>query len=246
MSAQFRQWAPRRELRHLLESAESEARRDLLLRLGTDERMRSFWAWLDRANDEAEAANDGHELDPITLIHSVYRGTRPPQKPGNLSPAKRQKYLDDVQVAAKRLRLLLEGTRFDLPAPDDLARQLTDYPICKLTDQLSNLIEWTEQDDQHDRGNRPAWMIKQTGTAAQKNYLVAELTFEFDRLRRWPEWADLASLVNVVLDLDETDELSVDAIRRTVERQRKENKSSRPGREGNFADAIADYLTDTK
>lgn len=251
---EFRKWTPK-ELRAFIRSGEpatfGAAEQSLLSRLATDERMREFWSWLDIANDEAEAAGTGYELDPIQLFHIIVRGVRLPEKPGDMTPKARERYLSEVREHARQLVRLLEGTRFDgavVEWPKEELALLTDYPACTLTSQLQDLVDWTNKPDRHDAHARPAWMIRHRGSAS-KAYLMAVLLDEFEFFGRIPSWELMAALMNVTLDLCGAGEINSDAVQKMVARIRERRDhvkdSAASGREYSLADLLIESFRES-
>jgi hypothetical protein len=77
--------------------------------LATDPRMRDFWAWLRTVRYS--------KLDTLrnarTVADAIVRSTKMPGKPGNMSPAVRNRYFERVRKSALELKELLADTRFD-------------------------------------------------------------------------------------------------------------------------------------
>lgn len=201
-----------------------EKERALLLRLATRLDMRRFWEWLDQKNDEL--ASQGLELTPDAVFWVAVRGAEDLDKPSNLTPKKRAKYLQDVRLHADALVKLLKNTRFDLRLHQwheklgyersELAR-FSIYPECTLTEQLQDLIKWAEMPDYHGTAGRPTWMIRQGGESARRHYLAAHLVREFNHsLHLLPPLELLAILLTAVLDADP--QITADATQKMIHR----------------------------
>ncbi len=203
----------------------SKEHHEMLVRLATALPMKRFWEWLDAAND---GQGDGPELDPMFLFWRAVRGTKLPEPPGGVSPRARKRHLEKVKHHASALIALLRDTRFDLDLDDiseglgwdrkEVEAALSDYPSCTLTEQLTQLLDWCEQEDYHDRHRTPTWMLRQGGAPAKKHFLAEALYSAFEHARISPPWEHLATLINVALDLPESEALNPDTTQKMVAR----------------------------
>lgn len=77
--------------------------------LATDSRMRDFWEWLRTVRySKLDLLRNAH-----TVAEEIVRSTQMPGKPGNMSPAVRNRYFERVRKSALELQELLADTRFD-------------------------------------------------------------------------------------------------------------------------------------
>jgi hypothetical protein len=101
-------------------------------RLARDERMRSFWGWLDGVT----FARLDSLRNALTVAEHIVRYTRKPGKPGDMSPKSRAEYFERVRTCALELETLLAGTRFDRLGSGLGSRQLTEVDCEKTVESF--------------------------------------------------------------------------------------------------------------
>lgn len=101
----------------------------------------------------------------------------------------------------------------------EMSRAPGDFPECAVMEILDNITEWTRQDDHWDRGNMTTSMgIHQQSRRGQIARFYSLLYWEHRRYGISFPPAHLATLTNVVLQLDDDEMLDEDAVRKQVTR----------------------------
>jgi len=249
MKAKFPDWTPfdlRAFIRDSRDAHFDDSDRALCMRLAADENMRLFWEWLDSANDNAP--DKRFDLEPLSIFWSAVRGTEQLEKPASLPPKEKEKYLAKVQNHAAALVELLSDTQFDLRLEEfceGSGFEISDfydadhYPTCTLTDQLREVIYWTEQPDCHDSAGNPTWMVRHGGDSARKHFLAAELVGVFDRsLRQLPPSELFADLMTVILET----EVTAAAAQKLVDRIRQREGTARYEKIDGRAASLLDHF----
>jgi hypothetical protein len=102
-------------------------RLDDLERLARDERMLSFWRWL----EGVKFARLDTLRNALTVAETIARYTTKPGKPGDMSPKSREEYFERVRRCVLELETLLEGTRFDRAASGLASKELDEADYAK-------------------------------------------------------------------------------------------------------------------
>jgi len=146
--------------------------RDFLVRLADDRRMVDFWNWL----LAVKFSRVPSLKNAMTVGEAIWRGTRMPGKPGNMTPAQREAYFKKVRHHASALRELLEETRFDR----DWKSELSDEELNRSLDE--SLYDWGG--DEPDEGHVVAYLV------------TTEARYQFHY--NFPDNALMGTLFNVI------------------------------------------------
>src|SRR5579871_5325599 len=94
MEINWPDWAPTKVKEWLEKVAENSnlprAYLEFCARVSRDDRMKEFWAWLPGAAATSKATHVTM-LDPLSVCGKMWRLTRLPGKPGNMTPKQREK-----------------------------------------------------------------------------------------------------------------------------------------------------------
>ncbi len=148
-------------------------------KLCKDKRMVDFWNWLGsiRFNDLDMLRSSG------SISDQIYRSTRLPGKPGDMTPTKRGAYFKKVRSHAEALILLLEGTRFDHDYMSEVRDEKLNRPLHRA------LASWG--DDEDDEGHVVAFQVTPDGVF-EHHYDFPEnmLTETLHSVLSWTRWDD--------------------------------------------------------
>lgn len=148
-------------------------------KLLNDIRMREFWDWFERI----EYKSSRYLQSSLSVTDSIWRSTKLPGKPGNMTPAQRAAYFTKVRSLAHELRDLLYGTRFDNPLMTELSESALDRALEK------ELDSWG--DDESDEGHTVAFQVTPDGVFRHHyDYPDNVLTETLFNVVEWTCWED--------------------------------------------------------
>lgn len=152
---------------------------DYLSMLATDRRMSDFWDWF----AELAPAKYRHVRAGTTVGAAIWRLTKLPGKPSNMTPAQRSTYFDKVRKHALALMELLRETKFDCSDMRELTEEELDKPLA------SKLGSWGE--DENDDGHVVAFTVTPDGAYEMRyDYPNSNLTNTLWELYEWTHWDD--------------------------------------------------------
>lgn len=145
---------------------------DFKRKLCTDSRMKEFWDWLGSVRfDRLDMMRSS-----LAVSEQIYRSTRLPSKPGDMTPAQREAYFKKVRSHTNALRELLDGTRFDNYYLCEMREGELEKPLHKV------LSSWG--DDESDDGHVVAYQVTPEG--------------RFEHSYNFPDNALMETLFNVI------------------------------------------------
>ncbi len=152
---------------------------DFKRKLLNDARMRGFWEWFERLEHKSVR----YLLSSLSITESLWRATKLPGKPGNMTPKQREAYFESVKKHTYALAELLQDTIFD----GGHERLVTDEELYKPLDEA--LRKWG--DDESDDGHIVAFRV----TPYEKynlsyDYPRCALVESLLELIEWTYWND--------------------------------------------------------
>ena len=145
----------------------------------SDKRLDEYWNWLQGVRFTRVPS-----LKNVTTIgETIWRATRFPGKPGNMTPANRDAYFRKIRSHAAGLMELLDQTRFDVECP----RELTERELEKTLGDT--LYDWG--DDEALEGHVVAYLVTPDGRfSLHYDYPESALKETLGRLIDWTYWDD--------------------------------------------------------
>lgn len=148
-------------------------------KLCNDSRMTGFWEWIGTVHFNR------HDMmrSSTSVSKQIYRSTRLPGKPGNMTPTQREGYFKKIRSHVGALLELLEGTMFDQP----FMTELTDNELDRTLHE--SLDSWG--DDESDDGHVVAYQVTPEGRYRHHYDFPDNVLCETLRnVYEWTRWDD--------------------------------------------------------
>jgi hypothetical protein len=156
--------------------SESYLRR--LRALATDTRLDEFWKWFQEISPKAR-----HWVNAYNIATTIIRFTALPSKPGNMTPAQRERYFQKVRTHTEALLALLNETYFDVDTEDEL----DDHQL----DRSLNAELWSWGEDEPIDGHIVAFRVTDEAVYRQHyRYPENRLTSLLSGVLEWTHWPD--------------------------------------------------------
>ncbi len=160
---------------------------NLYVRLLSDDRMLSVWAWHDSARFGApmKLYQSG-----LSLAMSVERALRFPSKPGNMTPKKREEYFRKIRYHTDALLRLIEDTPFASNSLYWSGRKTDPIDEDELAEQVVRDL-WSWKDDEPPDGHIVAYVVNSDGVSRLPWTFPDSHLYDFlIELLDWTRWDD--------------------------------------------------------